>query len=90
MSSDDTPRSEPPEWVLAVVIANILRERDRQDEKWGAGRTLSPEMWLTILMEEVGEAAKAALEGSANYPVELTQVAAVAIAAIESYDGGFR
>jgi NTP pyrophosphatase (non-canonical NTP hydrolase) len=36
-------------------------ERDRQDEKWGA-QDHSDEKWLVILMEEVGEIAKAMLE----------------------------
>ena len=71
------------------IQAAIQDERDRQDVKWGANRYLSQETWLVILMEEVGEAAKSALEGdSAGYAAELVQVAAVAIAALESHHAG--
>ena len=42
-----------------------------------------------ILGEEVGEIARAIIEGSSeNYREELIQLAAVAIAAIEDYDRG--
>ncbi len=71
------------------IFEAIQTERDRQDVKWGANRYLSREMWLTILMEEVGEAAKAALEADMEgYAEELIQVAAVAVAAIESHRAG--
>ena len=39
----------------------IQIERNNQDKKWGPQHH-SDEKWLTILMEEVGEAAKAVLE----------------------------
>lgn len=39
----------------------IQIERNAQDEKWGPQHH-SDEKWLAILMEEVGEAAKAILE----------------------------
>ncbi len=71
------------------VLQAIQDERDRQDAKWGANRYLAQETWLTILMEEVGEAAKAALEDdSGGYAEELVQVAAVAVAALESHRAG--
>ena len=80
--------------------AEILAERERQDEKWGpVSRFKSQgfERALVILMEEVGEAARAVLE---MHPVqnrlpgdwrgqarrELIQVAAVAVAIIEYID----
>lgn len=63
-------------------------ERRRQDTKWGVQDHL-PEKWITILMEEVGEAAHGRLEGDRlNYREELVQVAAVAVAMIESLDRG--
>ena len=66
------------------IWSRILLERARQDEKFGAQRKLSPKDWLTILVEEVGEVAESILEGDIkNYPVELVQVAAVCVAAIE-------
>lgn len=55
------------------------REMDAATAKWGRGVALSPETWLAVLTEEVGEVARAVLER--NYPEmerELAQVAAVA------------
>ncbi len=69
-----------------VILQAIQDERDRQDVKWGKAseRKLSKRYWLTILMEEVGEVAEAILENDCeNYPVELIQVAAVCVAALE-------
>ena len=55
----------------------IQIERDAQDGKWGEQHH-SDEKWLTILMEEVGEAAKAVLEENDEaLLVEVVQVAAV-------------
>lgn len=62
----------------------IKAERDRQDAKWGVDRRLPITLWFTILSEEVGEVARAILERDyANLVEELTQVAAVAQAALE-------
>lgn len=67
-------------------------ERRRQDKRWGQ-QDHAPAFWMLILGEEFGEAQKAALEASwgggaswADYRAELVQVAAVALAAIESFD----
>jgi len=69
------------------VVLAVLEERRRQDKKWGE-QNHHPLYWLGILMEEVGEAAKAAIEHHVghwgDYQKELIHVAAVAIAAIES------
>ncbi len=43
------------------VVGEVIVERKIQDLKWGPQHH-SPETWLTILIEEVGEAAKARLE----------------------------
>ena len=81
------------------ILSEVKRERERQDGKWGQ-QNHSPEVWLLILGEEVGEANRAALEALAPcgnpigdrrewlmaYRKELVQVAAVAIAMIESVD----
>lgn len=73
------------------VISSILAERDRQDGLWGQ-QNHSPLVWLAILSEEVGEVSKEVNEGyfrgksTAAYREELVQVAAVAMAAIESLD----
>ena len=65
------------------ILQAIQDERDRQIVKWDVQRHM-PEKWLAILMEEVGEAAKASLEyDPASYTEEMVQVAAVAIAALE-------
>jgi NTP pyrophosphatase (non-canonical NTP hydrolase) len=73
------------------IIDDLTKERIRQNKKWGE-QNHSPEKWLAILAEEVGEAAKAICErmyavgSNSQYREELIHVAAVAIAAIESYD----
>lgn len=68
------------------VLDDILVERRAQDEKWGE-QNHDPAWWMVILMEEVGEVARAIFEGDeVGYVAELVQVAAVAVAALESYD----
>ncbi len=70
---------------MEEILQEIRDERARQDAKWGSQRHLPPYTWMTILMEEVGEVAQAALKRDPNYATELVQVAAVAVAALESY-----
>ncbi len=68
------------------IREEIEAERIRQYMKWGE-QNHSPEKWMNILMEEVGEAAQAGLQKRfADYREELVQVAAVALTAIESFD----
>ena len=79
------------------VIAQVKAERKRQDRMWGE-QNHRPEKYLLILNEEVGEVNKAICdnidfetgyifpEGIKQYREELVQVAAVAIAMIESLD----
>jgi hypothetical protein len=63
----------------------VLDERDRQDSKWGSQRHLSDREWLTILVEEVGEAAKDILDEKPDgLKTEVMQVAAVALAWLEA------
>lgn len=69
------------------IYSQIEAERLRQDELWGEqGHTL--DRWLTILVEEVGEVAKA-MQGDDPDRVEdeaeeeLVQVAAVAVQIVE-------
>jgi NTP pyrophosphatase (non-canonical NTP hydrolase) len=70
------------------VLDEVAAERRRQNDKWGE-QNHSPERWLTILAEEVGEAAYSYLEDDRdNYRTEMVQVAAVAVAAIEAHDRG--
>lgn len=72
------------------VIKDIRVERLRQDAKWGIQRHEYP-VWLTILVEEVGEVAQAIQSNQGwgkqtdadNLYNELIQVAAVATAIAE-------
>ena len=71
------------------VIEDVLEERNRQDEKWGADRDLNPGLWGLILSEEVGEVANAFLEMDGDIITteaydELIQVAATAVAWAEA------
>jgi NTP pyrophosphatase (non-canonical NTP hydrolase) len=67
------------------IFELINKERDKQDAKWGAlPRHLSDVVWLTILVEEVGECAQAILKCDwSNLKAEIIQVATVAIAWLE-------
>jgi len=69
------------------IYEHIKVERRRQDEKWGKQR-YNALYWLGILMEEVGELAKAIIEDQpySQARKELVQVAAVAVATIEQID----
>ena len=74
----------------AMVMQRIRNERSRQEAKWGQ-QNHDPLLWLAILGEEVGEANKAAIEGEGGkYCKELVEVAAVAVAAVESYYRNFQ
>ena len=82
-----TDRPFPVQSTVAVLY-DVAAERDRQDKKWGVQRH-DPQWWLVILAEEVGEVARAIFESDTkDYREELIQVAAVAVAAIESLDAG--
>ena len=66
------------------IIGLILKERQKQDKKWGE-QNHDVYKWLAILGEEVGEANKAALEDSRSDLIsELIQIGAVTVAMIES------
>lgn len=78
------------------VLVEVADERKNQDSKWGE-QNHHPYLWLAILGEEVGECSKAALEAEFDIPCgakinysdlgeELIQVAAVAVAIVESLD----
>jgi hypothetical protein len=81
-----------------VVLSEVLIERVRQESMWGQ-QNHSPLIWLGILAEEFGEAAREAndihfkntkkysiAELEQRYRTELIQVAAVAVAMVESLD----
>lgn len=73
-----------------LILDLISAERDRQIAKWGRRRNHRHLYWLGILMEEVGEAAKAVIEIKPWYDIqkELVQVAAVAVAWMECVEDG--
>ena len=64
--------------ITKEAFNNLIEiEREAQDEKWGEQRH-SDEKWLAILLEELGEAAKAVLEKNEEGLLEETvQIAAV-------------
>jgi len=77
------------------IIEEVLSERKRQNVVFGE-QNHSPERWVSILMEEVGSAAKQANKFHAagkelslrKYEIEAIQVAAVAMAALECLERG--
>lgn len=70
---------------LARGLAAITKERRRQDEKHGHhNHGLSRSKWLAIIMEELGETAKADLEDDElAYRIELIETAASCLNAWE-------
>lgn len=86
---------------LSAIELEIADEMERQIAKFGV-QNHEPPIYLTILMEEVGEAAQAALHAKNDfrpgsgwneaklkeYRKELIQVAAVAMSMIECLDRG--
>jgi len=69
------------------IFKELNLERVRQDKTWGANRNLDNKVWLTILMEEVGESATEVLNENEEYlREELIQCGAVVIAWIENLD----
>ena len=74
--------------MFITAMDRVSEERYRQDVKWGI-QNHAPLVWLAILGEEVGECNKAILENKEDFAAlkdELIQVAAVAIAAVESIE----
>ena len=75
--------------IVCDILGDVLHERESQHTKWGQ-QDHDEDRWMVILMEEVGEAARAIFdENPDNYRKELMQVAAVAVAAIEAFDRKF-
>lgn len=71
--------------VLSDAIREIVRERERQNEKWSRSYgdwPVTDLVKLAVLGEEVGEVSRAILEDS-NLREELVQVAAVCCAWLE-------
>ena len=76
--------------ITKEAFNNLIEiEREAQDEKWGEQHH-SDEKWLAILLEELGEAAKAVLEEDEEGLLEETvQVAAVLQNWVTSRDFSF-
>ena len=74
-----------------TALEDVMAERMRQDDKWGE-QNHDPFVYLSILMEEVGEMSKAALEARygghsiQEFREEAVHAAAVALAAVECID----
>lgn len=72
--------------VQSNVLYDIVRERKRQDEKFGE-QNHDPLKWLAIIGEEFGEVSKEIIENRPKeYREELVQLAAACVAALECYD----
>jgi NTP pyrophosphatase (non-canonical NTP hydrolase) len=76
-----------------LVAGEVDDERKKQDRTWGPPDMRPDDPWLAILVEEVGEVARAALANpddrkAGDLYSELIQVAAVAQAWAESLKGG--
>ena len=73
------------------ALASVLAERVNQDLKWGE-QNHDPFTYLTVLTEEVGELAQAALhtkfggDKASGLRTEAVHVAAVALAIVECID----
>lgn len=94
MFEEQEKRKTELKYIESAAMHKVKVEMMRQDGLWGRHRTMAPECWLPILMEEVGEVATEILtlmedEGhnvaaEDRYIDELSQVAAVAIRMMES------
>lgn len=78
---------------MTPALYDVTVERQRQDAKWGE-QNHDPFTYLSILMEEVGELAQAALharfggEAAKGMRTEAIHTAAVALAIVECLDRG--
>lgn len=77
--------------VQAEAITDIINERDRQDQKWGV-QNKQPLQWMSIIGEEFGEVCKETIEldeqrkaENKAYYIELVQLAATVLCALEDY-----
>ncbi len=89
--------SEPKDTIesIGLVLKSVVAERLVQEQKWGP-QNHNQIVWLGILSEEFGDAAKEVNELHFRRDIrkdqvktlraELVQVAAVAVAMIESLD----
>jgi NTP pyrophosphatase (non-canonical NTP hydrolase) len=72
--------------VLQGILDEVHDETQKQVARWGI-QNHPPEMWIAIISEELGEAAKAVLKrDKLQYRQELCQLAAAAICALYELD----
>jgi NTP pyrophosphatase (non-canonical NTP hydrolase) len=72
--------------IMQEVLGEVAAERERQDGLWGEQNHI-PVEYYTILVEEIGEVARALCEGDVlGYRKELIHSSAVAVAMIEAFD----
>lgn len=72
---------------MKSILDLIEKELVRQDLKWGKNRILDDRTWIAVLLEEVGEVARASLgHDKVNLKEELVQVAAVCVSFLHSIE----
>ena len=72
------------------IFEEIELERNRQDDRWGVGAKV-PYVWTSILAKKLGDVNAEVLkdpdlEMLKDYKKELTQLAAVCVAALEDIE----
>ena len=77
-------RKDRIEVARAVVMEDILAEREFQDNKWGDQVKNTNALWNVIATEEIGEVAREIYEDGANLYHEVIQCAAVYMAWAEA------
>ena len=74
---------------MSTVLTEIAEERIRQDTKYGFNRKLPPYEWYELIKHELFEAHCGYFDKTPpphDYRTEMVQVAALCVAAIESWD----
>lgn len=76
---------------IKSVLSDVRAERLRQDSEYGLPDNLPPGRWMEILMEEVGEVARARNDhlDYQDWRAEMIQVAAVAVRSVQAMDDYF-
>lgn len=70
-----------------AVLKELHHERNNQDREYGNNRVLPHGDWSLLVGEELGEVAKAILEGNVTHArSELVQAGALIVAWVESID----
>ena len=71
----------------SYLVDRILEERRRQDSEYGIGIHHPPGRWLSAVMEEAGEIARALHDDDLNnLPIEIEQLAALCLAWLEDIE----